>query len=108
MTTSGIHAREDRSAPAASVGWQLVRAALGALSAGIGVYQMSVGHGVGAAFSFFMAATFFLSVACERAIARARQNGVVVPMSVMILLGTAGAAIGGAVVLGVLVANRGL
>ena len=108
MTTSGIQAKQDRPAPATAVGLQLVRAALGVLSAGIGVYQISVGHGVGAAFSFFMAATFFLSVACERAIARARQNGVVLPMSLLILLGAAGAAIGGAVVLGVLVAIRRL
>ena len=108
MTTSSIHARQDRSVPATSVGWQLVRAALGVLSAGIGVYQISVGHGVGAAFSFFMAAAFFLSVACERAIARARQNGVVLPMSLLILLGAAGAAIGGSVIFGVLVAIRGL
>jgi hypothetical protein len=108
MTTSGSQAKQDISASAIAVGWQLVRAALGTLSAGIGVYQISVGHGLGSAFSFFMAATFLLSVVCERAITRARQKGVVVPAFLLILLGTAGAAIGGAVVLGVLVAIRRL
>lgn len=107
MTSSGTHSKQDGFAPAAFVGWQLFRPALGSLSAGIGVYQISVGHGVGAAFSFFMAATFLVSVVCERAIARARQTGVVVPTSLLILLGTAGAAIGGAVVFGILVAIRG-
>ena len=108
MTISGIHTKQDRSAVPTGIGWQSVRAALGALSAGIGIYQITEGHGMGAAFSFFMAATFLLSVPCERSIARARQDGVVVPLSLLILLGAAGAAIGGAIIFGVLVAIRGL
>jgi hypothetical protein len=108
MTTSGVHAKHDWSAPATGVRWHSVRVALGVLSAGIGIYQMTAGHGVGASFSFAMAATFVLGDACERAIARARQDGAVVPTSLLILVGAAGGAMGGAIVLGVLVAMRGL
>lgn len=107
MTIPGIDAKHDGSARATAVGRQAAGAVLGVLSAGIGVYQAIVGHGVGAAFSFFMAATFLMSVSCERAIARARQDGLVVPTSLLILVGTAGVAIGGTVVLGVLVAIGG-
>ncbi len=108
MTTSGFQARHDRSTFSAGAGWQWVRAALGVLSAGIGIYQITVGHGVGAAFSFCMAATFLLSVFFERTIAQTRQDGVVVPTSVLILLTSVGVAIGATLVLGVLLVNGSL
>ena len=108
MTTLDIHPQQEKSTPTIGVGWQWGRIALSALSGGVGVYQIFAGHGVGAAFSFFMAGTFALSVLCERAIVRARRVGNVVPTSILILVGSAGVAIGGAIVLGVLVAIRGL
>jgi len=107
MTSSDIHAKQEKLTLTTGVGLQWGRIALSILSGGIGIYQITAGHGVGAAFSFSMAMTFALSVACERAIAQARRVGDVVPTSILILVGSAGVAIGGAVVLGVLVAIRG-
>jgi hypothetical protein len=101
MTTSGIQAQHDRAMSSAGVGWQWVRTTLGVLSAGIGIYQITVGHLVGAAFSFCMAATFLLSVAFERTVSRARQDGIAVPGSVLILVCCTGIAIGATLVLGV-------
>ncbi len=108
MTASSIQADQDSSAPATGVGWQWARAALGVISLGIGIYQVAGGNGMGGAFSFFMAATFLLSVASERAIVRTRQNGVAVPVSVLILACSVGASLGGSLVLGTLVAIRAL
>ena len=108
MTASSIHTRHDGPALATGGALQPLRALLGVVSAGIGIYQIAVHHGVAAALSFFMAATFLLSVACDRGIASARQQGIVVPTFALVLAGTTGMAIGGAVVLGVLVALSGL
>jgi len=107
MTTTDIHAKQEKLTPTTGVRSQWGRIGLSALSGGIGIYQITAGHGIGAVFSFFMAGTFTLSVACERAIARARRDGDVVPTSMLILVGSAGMVISGAVVLGVLVAIRG-
>ncbi len=101
MTTSSAQAQHIRSTSSAGVGWQWVRAALGVLSAGIGFYQITVGHAVGAAFSFCMAASFLLSVQSERTISRARQDGAVVPASVVIPVCCTGVAVGATLVLGV-------
>lgn len=101
MTNSGIQEQHDRAISSKRVGWQWVRGLLGVFSAGIGIYQITVGHLVGAAFSFCMAASFLLSVAFGRTVSRAKQDGVVVPDSVLILVCCTGIAIGATLVLGI-------
>ena len=108
MTTSRIQSQHDQAMPSTGVGWQWVLATLGVLSAGIGIYQITVGHTVGAAFSFCMAASFLLSVAFERTSTRARQDGIVIPGSLLILVCCTGIAIGATLVLGVFLVTGSL
>ena len=90
--TSGTQGEETRSSVSSAVAWQWARAAVGLISAGIGVYQFLSGHDIAGAFSFLMAAMFLLSVPCDRAVLRARREGASIPLSVLILVYGTGAA----------------
>lgn len=106
MTAVGGDAHRGVSRPVLGAAWSWTRAALSLAAAGIGVYQVFVGHRLEAVFSFFMAATFLLTVACERTLASAREEGTGVPACGTALLACTGAVIGAALALGVTVAVR--
>jgi hypothetical protein len=108
MTTSETQGQTARSTVPSAVAWQWARGAVGLISAGIGVYQLLSGHDMGGAFSFLMAAMFLLSVPCDRAVLRARREGAPLPLAVLILVYSTGAAMGGTLVLGLQLAMRAL
>ena len=85
-----------------AVEWQWMRAAIGIIAGAIGVHQFLQGNGSGCAFSLCIAATFFMSIVLDNAVVRAREAGVTVPTSLIVLSSLLGVSLGGGLVLGAL------